>query len=330
MKERVYRADAKQAKLPGELKPRRYWELDFLRGLCVILMVIDHFCYSAYGVLPQVRDFFGNPGFWSGLSTAALVYWYNNARWIAHYVVISLFFILCGISCTLSHNNALRGLKALGAGLLITVATYLADRLIGTGVRIYFGVVHMLGSAMLLFALFDLAGFGLQKLAGLLFKGKRAAKTMTWVRRLLPCSIGVIGLIVFFAIPLGHFGKNPVSLWINGERLVTQPHTYLFMDYAYDGSAVAKAFLSIFLELKNGGIGGDDYFGLIPNALMVFVGSGIGTLLYGTRARNFLRPLDGKWNKPVNFVGHWALLVYLLHQVVIVVFFYAAGWVASL
>ena len=37
----------------------RFWELDFVRGLCVLLMVFDHFMYCMCGVLPEVNSVLG-------------------------------------------------------------------------------------------------------------------------------------------------------------------------------------------------------------------------------------------------------------------------------
>ena len=37
----------------------RFWELDFVRGICVMLMVFDHIMYSLYGVLPSINSLLG-------------------------------------------------------------------------------------------------------------------------------------------------------------------------------------------------------------------------------------------------------------------------------
>ena len=37
----------------------RFWELDFARGVCVILMVFDHFMYCLWDVMPVINDVLG-------------------------------------------------------------------------------------------------------------------------------------------------------------------------------------------------------------------------------------------------------------------------------
>ena len=58
---------------------------------------------------------------------------------------------------------------------------------------------------------------------------------------------------------------------------------------------------------------GDDWFGLFPWVGMVLVGMYWGKAAYGTRV-SLLPKLDGKWNKPIKFIGRHALIFYLVHQ----------------
>ena len=37
----------------------RFWELDFLRGLCVVLMVFDHFMYCLWDIMPSINQMLG-------------------------------------------------------------------------------------------------------------------------------------------------------------------------------------------------------------------------------------------------------------------------------
>ncbi len=61
---------------------------------------------------------------------------------------------------------------------------------------------------------------------------------------------------------------------------------------------------------------GDDWFGLFPYVGAVLIGMYAGKALYSERVSLFPR-LDGKWNKPINFVGRHALIFYVAHQVVL-------------
>lgn len=120
----------------------RFWELDSLRGVAVIMMVLYHMLYdlSYFGNYPlDMRSGFLLKYAWS---TAAI------------------FLILVGISLTLSESKARilggsdrlvylflkRGLKIFSLGMAITLATYL---LIGRGF-ILFGVLHFIGASTVL------------------------------------------------------------------------------------------------------------------------------------------------------------------------------------
>lgn len=122
---------------------RRIWELDFLRGLCVLLMVWDHFMYDCMSLFVEAWYKAGNEGLIK-LSEFATGYWNSELREIFHPVIYNMFFVICGISCTFSKNNLARGIEALLLAFGITVVTSWLK------VQITFGVLHMLGFAILI------------------------------------------------------------------------------------------------------------------------------------------------------------------------------------
>ncbi len=60
------------------------------------------------------------------------------------------FMFVAGISCTLSRNNVRRGLRILALAMLITVVTCLY----GPDFAIIFGILHFMGTAMIMYPLF--------------------------------------------------------------------------------------------------------------------------------------------------------------------------------
>lgn len=120
----------------------RFWELDLLRGLAVVMMIIFHLAFDL--------SYFGIYGLdmYSG-------FWFYLAR-----IIASIFVTLVGISLALSVSRARlqgqdqklylkfvkRGLKIFALGLGITAVTYL---LIGSGF-IVFGVLHFVGLSIIL------------------------------------------------------------------------------------------------------------------------------------------------------------------------------------
>ena len=86
----------------------RAFELDFLRGIAIVMMMFMHFSYD-------IRYEFGCDTFE-----------YLNSGWFwtfVHPVIIVLFVGLSGICCTFSRNNFKRGLKLLLVAMAFTVVT---------------------------------------------------------------------------------------------------------------------------------------------------------------------------------------------------------------
>jgi uncharacterized membrane protein len=124
-------------------RPPRIWEIDFLRGLAIILMVGYHLLFDL-GEFGGVKRFLG---FSTDLA--------SSARIMAQLFFAGLFVVLSGISSTLSRNNVRRGLKLLAVSLLVTAATYAFD----ATSAVYFGILQCLAVSMLLYgAAFEKAG----------------------------------------------------------------------------------------------------------------------------------------------------------------------------
>jgi uncharacterized membrane protein len=124
---------------------KRFWEIDFLRGLAIIMMISYHFLFdlSFFGIYP--------------LNTSSGFLWYFPR------IIAATFIFLVGISLYLSYTRAemsgtylierdfffkylKRGLWIFSLGLLITLATWIfimADFII-------FGILHFIGLAIIL------------------------------------------------------------------------------------------------------------------------------------------------------------------------------------
>ena len=109
---------------------RRIRALDFLRGAALSLMVVYHVAYS-YRFL-----FNGKVDIYTPLLPLAVPF-------------VCLFFAISGISSHLSRNNYTRAFKTLLAAVAISFVTHLAN----PEAFVRFGVIHCLGSCMLLHAM---------------------------------------------------------------------------------------------------------------------------------------------------------------------------------
>ena len=115
----------------------RIWELDALRGVCILCVIVVHFLFDL--------SFFG------GLDLT-LPAWdvflqeYGGA----------IFVVLSGVCVTLGSKSVRRGLIVFACGMLITAVTYGMYRLgmSGADVVVKFGVLHLLGVCMLVYPAF--------------------------------------------------------------------------------------------------------------------------------------------------------------------------------
>lgn len=116
----------------------RAWELDFLRGIALLMMLFMHMSWD-------VRYEFG-----------ADVFSYLKAGWFwsfIHPVIVVLFVSVSGICCTLSRNNVKRGLKLLGATFALTLGTVLITYIAHVECLIIFNVLAVLTCGIFLYAL---------------------------------------------------------------------------------------------------------------------------------------------------------------------------------
>ena len=128
----------------------RIWELDFLRGICVLLMVFDHTMYDIALQFGNTWYAATDSEFLRELILRAREYWHSDLRYTVQDIVVWLFALLCGISCSFSKNNFKRGVEvALFAGI-ITVVTTLIET------PITFGILHMFAFSILLWVIVDI------------------------------------------------------------------------------------------------------------------------------------------------------------------------------
>jgi uncharacterized membrane protein len=233
--------------------PQRIWEIDFLRGLSIILMVGYHLLFDL-GEFGGVRKFLG---FSTDLSSAAWT--------AAQYFFAGLFIVLSGISSTLSRSNWRRGLKLLAVSLAVTAATYVFE----STSAVYFGILQCLAVSIFIYgAAFEKAGPAAGAAWGALVIGLGAALPV--LKKAMPVRFD-------WLLPLGI-------------------HSPSFSSF--------------------------DYFPLIPWLGVFLIGAALGKSVYAAK-RNLL-----PWRWPETFInaaGRHSLLIYIVHQPVILGVLYLLG-----
>jgi len=242
---------------------QRFWEIDFLRGIAIIMMVLYHLLYNLHYFAHY------NVNVYSG-------FWLYFARATA-----TTFIFLVGVSLTISFSKAkkisldekklflkylIRGLKIFSWGLIITLVTWVFLR---EGC-VVFGILHLIGISIILAYPF--------------------LRFHSW--NLL------IGLLLIFS-----------GLYLKG---LTFNFSWL-----------------VWLGVKPAHFYTVDYFPLLPWFGIVLIGLFFGNLLYPDHSRKFQLSNLSSFSviKIFCFLGKHSLLIYLIHQPLIIVLLYLFGLV---
>ena len=200
---------------PINQKSNRVALMDELRGLAVILMVAYHAAYD-------LHYFFETP--------------ISPLQWPVMRVLqpffAGVFIVLSGMASRFSRNNIKRGLIALALGGVMTVVTLW----LALDQPIYFGILHLLGSSMLLYALLH--------------------KQLDLIRPLPGAVLMLLLFALTYRIPAGALGLPPFALPLPGALTATNwlaPLGFIRPDFR-----------------------SPDYYPLIPWSFLFFAGAYLG------------------------------------------------------
>jgi uncharacterized membrane protein len=232
----------------------RFWEIDVLRGIAILMMITYHVIFDL--------NYFGFTS--TDLHSLPVL--------LFLYPVSTSFLLLVGISLTLSYsrvNHTLtktqlrikylkRGSSIFGLGLLITLVTWIYPH----NGFIVFGVLHCIGLSILL--------------------------VMPFIRsRLTAFLVGLLCISIGVYLRITITVDFPWLLWLG----FVPTHFYTL-----------------------------DYFPLLPWFGVVLIGIFLGNSLYPNKTRSFRLKDHSQFiiNRLLCFLGRHSLIIYLLHQLVIV------------
>ena len=239
----------------------RFWEVDFIRGIALLMMITYHLIFDLYYFGDYGID--ANSGIW----------------WVLGRSTAILFITIVGVSLSLSYSRVKdelsnyevfvkyvkRGGFILSLGLLITIATYLFLK--GEG-YVRFGILHL------------------------------------------------IGLSVILSVPLLRY--KYVNLLLGTVVMIIG---YYLANFRFDLNWL------LWLGFRPEGFHTVDYFPILPWFGLVLLGLFIGKLLYPGHTRMIKVPsVSGmKPVKFISFIGRKTLLVYLIHQPILISILYLLG-----
>ena len=243
--------------------------IDNLRGLALIYMVFFHFIYDMAYLVPTE---------WGRAALAANqdIVIFDTASFI----------LLAGISSAFSRSNLKRGGRLLAIGIVFTLVT----AFIFPGQAIYFGILQLLGSCMVLYGAFE----------------NRLRK--------LPTVVMLAVCAVIFALT---FNITDGYIGVKGVFEIDLPEQLLKNNLLYPYGFVKGGYASV------------DYEPLLPWFFLYFGGTYIGGFI--TRHRDSLpkfcyaNPLP-----PLSLIGRHSLLIYVLHQPIIMGVVYIINFITKI
>lgn len=268
-------------------KKPRIWELDFLRGLSIILVAFDH---AMITINLWFNDLYlaSENGLLTFLANIAELYTSSNLRKFFWPIFVFIFFFVAGACIVNSKNNIKRGAKLFGVAAFITWITYCAEVLLSfEGAIIIFGVLHCLSVCILITALLLLAMKPIKnkKIVGIIFI--------------------VLGLIVQIYCVSNKMGLYHISYdtYLNNPFIESEN---LFLGFIF----YTKAFFKYSADL----------FPLFPYIGSFFIGTGVASLVY-TKKESIIPKLNLPLFRPIIFCGQKSLWIYLGIQGVALIIF---------
>lgn len=234
--------------------------LDVIKGIALILMILDHSFYDikSYGLFSQI--------FWLNKINEFIFTPFYSAIWL---IVVMAFFIIAGITSNYSKSNLKRAIFAIGFAFLLTVFTVLFAK----GNEIYFGVLHCFGFCMLIYFLIE----------------KKAKKFFD----LIPIWLFFVLFVVYYYITIKISLIEPIAITIFNKQFIVP----LFI-----------------IGFPSNDFFSADYFPLFPWLFIFLFGVKLGKIIKENRFPKWFYVFD---IKPISFIGRYPLLIYLLHQPII-------------
>ncbi len=246
-------------------RKNRAFELDFLRGFAICVMLWHHTAYDLRYIFKY--DIFGfiDP----------------DGRWfwgMFHPFFLSLFVGISGICCQFSKNNFKRALKVAAVALLFSAVSITADKKLDLGCAVYFNVLHLIALGTFLFAIFDHV------------EQKKTSSRDSRGGTMFLLMMLLVFFILFKAVP--YYDYLFPTPWVNFLGLEPAPGHSLVMG---------------------------DVIGIVPWLGIFIFGVLIGRMVYPTKETFFPNAPKAvrAISRPFEWIGRHSLIIYLLHQPVI-------------
>ena len=290
--------DAKVAKkqkhyeTKNNLNTKRIWEIDFIRGIVIIGMLIDHFFFDFIGIFTKY-NFTNLPEVYLNIGAFANAYWVHPVRVTFRFIGLFFLLFLSGISTHFSKNSIKRSLIVIAAGGIISLAFLVVSNFTSKEDMVIMGAVLCIGVCMLIYSLYKLAFY-------------RFKKIYKWLTLIL-----AIGMLTMWVFVSRNVATDTSNFW------------FYYNGYARSIPVIYSGKLGehIWEVLLGTAYFGSDWMGLFPALGYMFLGGFIGETVYKNRTSIF-KKYNEKLNKNTLAIvvpGRYSLWFYLLHQVIYII-----------
>lgn len=249
-------------------KKSRIEIIDGIRGIAIIAMVFYHALYDIQFIFGINLSFFGLDIF--------------NVLEPIEPIFAGIFILLSGVSSRLSHSNLKRGLQLAVIATLLTIGTIIFSNISGDNESIYFGILHFLAAAILIFALLK-----------------------PWLDK-IPAYVSLPLFTVIFAITFyiveSIMASGTYFIGIPGHFGFTLPSSISNNPYLFAIGIPSPTFFSA------------DYFPIIPWIFLFLIGTVLGVYV---KQRQLPEKFYTAKMPFFAFAGKNTLLIYIIHQPIV-------------
>ncbi|MCL2861756.1 MAG: DUF1624 domain-containing protein [Firmicutes bacterium] len=352
---------SKDAELPKIIKKKhsdRIWEIDFLRGLCILLVIMDHLFFNftvfdnfARGLATNFNEV--HSPFFDAMIDFAFIYRRHTIQTAVRFAVVFVFILVSGVSCAFSKNNGKRILKLLMGSLVITlmtIAVFLFNNITPStpqqpgvplseytnfiiisvvSIILLIGITYMLIKRICNNNLFFLAStlvvVGLLILV-VFFGTRHPIAPLHNEGAILPGNNDIILFSILMIVALSVLVYLLAKrLWDNkwfflGLGIVIMVLSFTFGGFSYIDRVPALREWSFLNVLES--LAGTRMFGGDWYGILPWTGMFLIGAFFGrvlyADRKTCLPVLVGKWHVPISFCGRKTLLVYVIHQPAII------------
>ena len=270
----------------------RIHEIDFIRGLLMLLVVMDHlfnlfmsFNKGWCGGQAAIDAGTAIEPFYTIYKVAAF-YWYNPARHVVRWLCLASFCFVSGISCAFSRNNWKRAGQMIALWFIILAFSNIIQGVVsynnwnlGVGCfRVDFNIIGVLAWSTLIYCFVQ-------------------DKSWKWLM-----VVGIIGLLL-----------HPICKVLEWTDWAKDPNTYAipFIKpvWEVDGALAPHAQA--------------DFMPLFPYLGFFFGGALLSKFTYSVSKKSYFK--QHEWERPICFVGRHSLIIYASHFLILIGIFSLVG-----